>query len=164
MPTIPQLLQDLAPWIYEEDRCTVHDLEFYEEFNAGYRPSNWTGNPATDEEFLTFAQDGVGGQYTLWLGARSLDESPVVKLGRDGELLVLARDPLDFAWLIASGVEPIGVGDDGVREVAEPTPAMQEWVRSQAPGRTFVDPAATLRAAHEAYPELVARVRAFTST
>ncbi|MFY0540711.1 hypothetical protein [Nannocystis pusilla] len=106
-------MEQLADWVMN-GRCTVSDLEFYEQYNQEYRPSDWMRKPIADEEFFTFVQDGAGGQYALHLvGDGDVDRAPVVKLGRDGEVAVLGRDLIDFAWLIACGVEPIGVGDNG---------------------------------------------------
>ena len=158
MPAFPALVADISDWVMN-GRCTVSDLEFYEEFNQEYRPSHWMRNPAADDEFLTFVQDGAGGQYTLWVGGGETNP-PVVKLGRDGEIAVLGRDLVDFAWLISCGVEPIGVGDDGeLRDPFEASPEMQAWVRSLAPERSFGSARETLDAARAAYPKLGARVR-----
>ncbi len=163
MSDFPALIHQITPWVMNR-RCTVEDLEIYEAFNQEYSPSDWTGNPAANAELSTFAQDGAGGQYALWLGAAGIEGAPVVKLGRDGELVVLARDLLDFAWLLACGVEPIGVGDNGtVRGTVTASEEMQQWVHSLAPGRAFGTVRETFDAATTAFPELVARVRAFTA-
>jgi hypothetical protein len=121
-------------------------------------------NPAADDELWTFAQDGAGGQYVLWVAPSGVDDAPVLKLGRDGELVVLGRDLLDFAWLIACGLEPIAVEDGGsFRDPLTASAEMQQWLRSLAPERSFGTARETLDAAVAAYPELVAHVRALAA-
>ncbi len=162
MKEIPDTLLALAEWVHN-GRCTVSDLEFYEEFNQEYRPSHWTRNPASDDALGTFAQDGAGGQYALWFDAPGDGPPPVVKLGRDGELLPLAVDALAFAWLLACGVEPIAVRDDGAFEgPTTPSEALQDWVRLQDPERDFDQPAAVIAEAARDFPTFVDSVRAQT--
>lgn len=164
MREIPDTLRTLADWVHG-GRCTVRDLEFYEAFNQEYRPSHWTRNPDSDEVLGTFAQDGAGGQYALWFDAPGDGPRPVVKLGDDGDLVVLALDALEFAWLVASGVEPIGVRDDGsCAGAAAPSSALQAWVRSQAPARAFDAPEVLIPRAMAAYPTFVDQVRQQTRT
>ncbi|MDC0721115.1 hypothetical protein [Nannocystis bainbridge] len=165
MKAFPSLVEQLSDWVMN-GRCTVSDLEFYEQYNQEYRPSHWMRNPAADEEFFTFVQDGAGGQYALHLvGELDGDHAPVVKLGRDGEVAVLGRDLIDFAWLIACGVEPIGVGDNGeLRDPFEASAPMQAWVRTLDPGRSFGTAQETLQAAAAAYPALVQHIRTLAGT
>lgn len=163
MSDFPELITQITPWVMN-GRCTVQDLEIYQAFNQEYCPADWTGNPAANNELSTFAQDGAGGQYALWIGPAGIAGAPVVKLGRDGELVVLARDLLDFAWLIACGVEPIAVGDDAtLRDPVTASEEMQQWVHSLAPERTFGGVRETFDAAAAAFPELVARLRTLTT-
>ncbi len=160
MREIPDTLRALADWVHG-GRCTVHDLEFYEAFNQEYRPSHWTRNPDSDEALGTFAQDGAGGQYALWFDAPGDGPRPVVKLGDDGDLVVLALDALEFAWLIASGVEPIGVREGGAIAGAEaPSEALQQWVQQQDPARDFGAPDAIIARAMAANPTFAASVQA----
>lgn len=152
MREIPDTLRELAEWVHG-GRCTVHDLEFYEAFNQEYRPSHWTRNPESDDALGTFAQDGAGGQYALWFDAPGDGPRPVVKLGDDGDRVVLAVDALEFAWLVACGVEPIGVREGGAISSEEPpSTALQQWVQSQAPARVFAEPEAVITQAMAAYP------------
>ncbi len=163
MSDVPELITAISPWI-RDGRCTVKDLECYETFNQEYRPSYWMPNPAADDELWTFAQDGAGGQYVLWVAPAGVDGAPVLKLGRDGEVVVLGRDLLDFAWLIACGLEPIEVEDGGkFRGTLTASAEMQQWLRSLAPARSFGTARETLDAAATAYPELVARVHALAA-
>jgi hypothetical protein len=163
MSDFPELITAIKSWVMN-GRCTVRDLEFYETFNQEYRPSHWMPNPAADDELWTFAQDGAGGQYVLWVAPSGVDGAPVLKLGRDGELVVLGRDLLDFAWLIACGLEPIAVQDGGgFRGELTASAEMQQWLRSLAPERSFGSARETLDAAAAAYPELVAHVRALAA-
>lgn len=158
MREMPDILFALTEWVHE-GRCNVRDLEFYESFNDQYRPSHWTRNEASDDSLGTFAQDGAGGQYALWFDVPD-GTQPVVKLGDDGDLRVLAVDTLDFAWLLACGVEPIAIHEADDTVEGEPTPAMQDWVRAQSPGRAFESPAAVLARASSAHPGFAAAVLA----
>lgn len=147
-------------WADELPSEAVLEDVLYGELNEQYQPSDWTRNDAANEELLTFAQDGAGGQYALWVGTVDMERAPVVKLGDDGDLIVLAKDAFDFAWLLACGVEPIAVAEDGtLPSDLVASEELQAWVREQAPGRSFGSPSEILAAAREAYPELVAHVR-----
>lgn len=165
MKAFPSLVEQLSDWVMN-GRCTVSDLEFYERYNQEYRPSDWMRKPVADEEFFTFVQDGAGGQYALHLvGDVDVDRAPVVKLGRDGEVAVLGRDLIDFAWLIACGVEPIGVGDHGkLRGSFEASAPMQAWVRTLDSSRTFGTAEETLQNAAAAHPGLVQHIRTMAET
>jgi|GEM_PF-2495263 len=69
----------------------------------------WTGNPNADASKLkVFGQDGSGGYAALWL-VRDTDEllkQPIVFLGSEGEITVVARDFYDYLWLLATGIGP----------------------------------------------------------
>ncbi|MFO0624817.1 MAG: hypothetical protein U0325_04315 [Polyangiales bacterium] len=84
-----------------------------------------------------------------------------MKLGDDGDLVPLAVDVLAFAWLIACGVEPILVRDDGAFD-GPPTPseALQAWVRLQDPERDFGAPSEVIAEARQALPTFAESVQA----
>ncbi|AXG79831.1 SMI1/KNR4 family protein [Streptomyces paludis] len=69
----------------------------------------WTGNPLlSGDAFRPFGQDGTGGYAALWLvrAGRGLVEQPVVFLGSEGDVGVVARDLDSFLWLLADGLGP----------------------------------------------------------
>jgi hypothetical protein len=89
------------------------DFEPYEDFLAEdwttiwFRA--WTGNKeASGAEFLVFGQDGSGGYAAFWRIRRGqpLVEQPVVFLGSEGEMGVVARNLADYLWLLADGSGP----------------------------------------------------------
>lgn len=89
------------------------DFEPYQEFMSPTETADWwhswTGNPDTDgAEFLVFGQDGSGGLAAFWLVRTDepLDRQPVVFLGSEGEIAVIARDLDSYLWLLADGYGP----------------------------------------------------------
>jgi hypothetical protein len=133
------------------------DLEGYADFNEQYKPSDWARNPAVDQQMLTFAMDGAGGQFTLWRQAgRELLDNPVVQLGDDGELHVLASDFPSFVALVAAGVDLFS------RETEDltPRPQLQEFIAMTWGDRTFGDAASILSSAKDAWPNFEEWMRA----
>jgi hypothetical protein len=146
----PAVLEELVSWV-NEGRAGNLDFEMYGSFNEQYKPSDWTRNPASDDELFTFGMDGSGSQVAIWRRDAdvALDDLPVVFLGSEGEVRPLATSLPAFLHLVASGLGPaeiaFGSGD-------EPTAndAMLEWVRETYSGRAFPDPQAILDEAAEA--------------
>jgi len=71
--------------------------------------SAWTGNPDADgSSFRVFGQDGTGGYAAFWLVREGEDvlEQPIVFLGSEGEIGVVARNFSDYLWISASGHGP----------------------------------------------------------
>ncbi|MEU9284809.1 SMI1/KNR4 family protein [Streptomyces sp. NPDC048275] len=69
----------------------------------------WTGNAELNGDcFRVFGQDGTGGYAAFWLirPNRPLIDQPVVFLGSEGEIGVVARDLGAFLWLLAGGYGP----------------------------------------------------------
>ncbi|GGZ50933.1 hypothetical protein GCM10010387_51620 [Streptomyces inusitatus] len=69
----------------------------------------WTGNrEVSGDEFRVFGKDGTGGYASFWLArpGRTLVEQPVVFLGSEGEISVVAGDLGAFLWLLADGFGP----------------------------------------------------------
>ncbi|MFE7569547.1 SMI1/KNR4 family protein [Streptomyces sp. NPDC057539] len=69
----------------------------------------WTGNSeVSGDSFRVFGQDGTGGYVAFWLirPNHPLVDQPLVFLGSEGELGVLARDLGDFLWVLAGGFGP----------------------------------------------------------
>ncbi|MDJ0345135.1 hypothetical protein QMK19_31840 [Streptomyces sp. H10-C2] len=60
------------------------------------------------DSFRVFGQDGTGGYAAFWLvrPGRSLVEQPVVFLGSEGDVGVVARDLAGYLWLLAEGFGP----------------------------------------------------------
>ncbi|MBS0262248.1 MAG: SMI1/KNR4 family protein [Planctomycetes bacterium] len=69
----------------------------------------WTGNKELEgAEYRIFGQDGTGGYAAFWL-VRSTDnvlEQPIVFLGSEGELGVVASNFSEYLWLLAGGIGP----------------------------------------------------------
>ncbi|EME99785.1 SMI1/KNR4 family protein [Streptomyces mobaraensis NBRC 13819 = DSM 40847] len=96
-----------------------------EETAAWFRA--WTGNrEVTGDAFRVFGQDGTGGLTAAWLvrPAAPLTAQPIVHLGSEGEMGVVARDLSAFLWLLADGFGPYEAVDP--RERARPARRVPE--------------------------------------
>ncbi|MDP3274950.1 MAG: hypothetical protein Q8Q09_07100 [Deltaproteobacteria bacterium] len=80
------------------------DIEVHEALGA-MSPSDWNGNPATNEGITVFAQDGTGSMIGFWRRDPGdvADDCPVVFLGSEGMTAVLAPNLAVFAFLLACG-------------------------------------------------------------
>ncbi|GLZ80733.1 hypothetical protein Afil01_55400 [Actinorhabdospora filicis] len=92
------------------------DLGVHAEFVSAAETTDWlrlwTGDPGIDgDAFRVFGEDGTGGAAALWLAreGRPLTEQPVVFLGSEGEIGVVAANLSDLLWLLADGVGPCEV-------------------------------------------------------
>lgn len=133
------------------------DLEGYASFNEQYKPSDWAQNPALDQQLLTFAMDGAGGQFTLWRQpGKPLLENPVVQLGDDGELHVLANDFASFVALVAEGVNLFSRDTDDLT----PRPQVKEFVKQTWGTRDFGDAGSILATASTAWSNFEEWMRA----
>ncbi|MEV1154802.1 SMI1/KNR4 family protein [Micromonospora chokoriensis] len=86
----------------------------------------WTGDPAAGvPPFRVFGRDGSGGLAAFWIrdAGAAVETQPVVFLGSEGELKVIARDLGDYLWLLANGVGPLETVD-GVYRVPSPIPEL----------------------------------------
>ena len=93
--------------------------------------------------------DGAGGQFSLWLQpGRALLDNPVVQLGDDGELNVLAPDFPSFVALVGAGVNLF----TRETEALSPQARVQEFLRERWADRSFDAPAAILSSAQAAWP------------
>ncbi|MGW3810004.1 SMI1/KNR4 family protein [Micromonospora sp. NPDC005113] len=124
---------------------------------------HWTGDSAADAPpFRVFGRDGSGGLAAFWIRApgAAIETQPIVFLGSEGELHVIARDLGDYLWLLASGVGPLETVD-GLHRVPEPVPelvALAQRYADTAP-RTV---AALIAAADTELPALTALVNSAT--
>ncbi|MFG2825566.1 SMI1/KNR4 family protein [Kitasatospora sp. NPDC048365] len=97
----------------------------------------WTGNEAlSGDDFLVFGQDGTGGYAAFWLVRVGVPvaEQPLVFLGSEGEVAVLARDLGEFLWLLAAGYGPQEAAAYGPDHAAVPDRALTEVAERFAPG------------------------------
>ena len=162
-PTFPAVLEELVSWV-NEGRAGNLDFEMYGSFNEQYKPSDWTRNPASDDELFTFGMDGSGGQVAIWRrDAAPLEELPVVFLGSEGEVKPLATSLPSFLHLVASGFGPAEIA---FATIEDPTPneSMLEWVQSTYPNRAFSDPQSILDDAAEALAGFEAHLMATTKS
>ncbi len=147
------VLRELVEWVHG-GRMGDHaiDFEMYEAINEQYKPSDW--GVGLDDVISTFGMEGSGGQVSIW--HRGPGDEPVVMLGSEGELAVLARDLAGFLHQLAHGADPRAMLFDGLHDDGEEIAAMTAWVRGHFPDRTFVRPAEEWAAAQRILPEFEA--------
>ncbi|MEV4510121.1 SMI1/KNR4 family protein [Dactylosporangium sp. NPDC049525] len=107
-----------------------HDFQPYDEFMWSVETlewcRSWIGNPAVDAvPFRVFGQDGSGGLAAFWIRVADaeIETQPIVFLGSEGELHVVAKDLGDYLWLLANGVGPLETVD-GTNRTTTPIPAL----------------------------------------
>jgi len=107
-----------------------HDFEPFDEFDSAEETASWwtawTGNDdAGVPPLRIFGMDGSGGQAAIWLRSpdAAIETEPVVFLGSEGELAVIAKNLDDFLWLLANGVGPLEAVDD-LSRAPEPIPEL----------------------------------------
>jgi hypothetical protein len=87
---------------------------------------HWTSDPAASvPPFRVFGRDGSGGLAVFWIRTPgdAIETHPIVFLGSEGEVQVIARDLRDYLWLLANGVGPLETVD-GLHRVPEPVPEL----------------------------------------
>lgn len=141
------------------------DFEPYASFMSGEDCSRWfrawTGNDEADgDRFLIFGQDGTGGYAAFWSHEHpaSLLDRPIVFLGSEGAVGVVAKNLDDYLWLLASGhgpLEAVEYPDDDRAANAVFTAFAEEHAKSSK--RTV---STLLSEAHAAYPGFTDWVRA----
>lgn len=116
-----------APFSTDHDG---HDFEPFDEFDSAEETTDWwqawTGNEEAGEPPLRFfGKDGSGGQATIWLRdpTAPIEAQPVVFLGSEGELAVLAQNLGDYLWLLANGIGPLEPVD-GLNREPQPIPEL----------------------------------------
>lgn len=140
------------------------DFEPYEEFLSASETSDWfqawTGNPEADGScFRIFGQDGTGGYAAFWVQAdqANLIEQPIVFLGSEGELGVVAKNLSDYLWLLASNHGPYeAVAYPDESRPSNPDFAKFAEMKSSSPRKSI---SAILAEATSAYPNFTEWVR-----
>jgi hypothetical protein len=133
------------------------DFEAGEEWSTG-GPKAWTRNPDAEREFAVFGYDGSGGMVAFWLvNPGAIVNQPVVLLGSEGEVGVVASDLADFLYLLAGGVGPYEAVAYGTFKSEMTFPEVAKLAESLAAraGRTPED---VLAAANERYADIETRV------
>lgn len=89
------------------------DFEPYEAFLSAEETTDWlrhwTGNHELDgDAYRVFGQDGSGGLAAVWCvrPGQPLDRQPVVFMGSEGEVGLVAGDLSGFLWVLADGFGP----------------------------------------------------------
>lgn len=155
--TFPPLIAELHKLEFDYADGQGIDFEPFSSFLPSEEVQDWfkawTGNKEADgSKFLIFGKDGTGGFAALWLANEStapLDQ-PVVFLGSEGEIGVVARTFDDYLWLLASGhgpYEAVAYPDD---EKAKSQP-FTEFARANSKS-TERAASELLAAADSAYP------------
>ena len=141
------------------------DFEPYSAFLSADETSAWfeawTGNGEADgTEFRVFGQDGTGGYAAFWLvdPNKGLLEQPVVFLGSEGEIGVVASNFAQYLWLLAGGLGPYeAVAYPGL--VRDPVPSFLSFASAHTSCGPL-RPSEVLANAHGAFPTFAERVQA----
>jgi hypothetical protein len=122
-----------------------HDFEPFERFDSAEATAAWwtawTGNDdAGVPPFRSFGMDGSGGLAAIWIRepAAALDTQPVVFLGSEGEIAVLAKDLVDYLWLLGNGVGPLEAVD-GLHRTPTPVPEVNVPGEPRSTGAILAD-------------------------
>jgi hypothetical protein len=140
-----------------------YDYEPEDEFdNPDEIDDRWradSGNPdAGPAPFSVFARDGSGGLVAFWTrepGA-AIETQPIVFLGSEGEIAVLARNLGDYLWLLAGGLAPLEPVF-GLDRIPEPIPRLVTHAQRHT-GLSARQAAAVTEAAHAELPALMALI------
>lgn len=113
----------------------------------------WTGNPVADgSPFRIFGQDASGGYAAIWTARPNCEllEQPVIFLGSEGEMAVVAANFLDYLWVLAAGLGPCEAAcfPDAPRR---PQPALAEFAKQNA--GDFKSVAQVLASAASEFPD-----------
>jgi hypothetical protein len=143
------------------------DFEPFPEFLSAAETSewfrSWAGNSAaTGDDFRIFGHDGTGGYAAFWLirPDAALTDQPIVFLGSEGEVGVVARDLAGFLWLLADGFGPYEAVDPRERDrPARPVRDLERIAESFAPDRRQTAAAVMEQAVRE-FPDFETTVTA----
>ncbi|MGC5021457.1 SMI1/KNR4 family protein [Micromonospora sp. DT47] len=112
--TLPEPLREAHANGFDYDGGDGVDFEPYDEFLTLAETAEWwqawSGNPSLDGvNFRIFGRDGTGGLAAFWLAhpGEPVERQPVVFLGSEGEVSVVARDLAAYLWLLAGGFGPL---------------------------------------------------------
>ncbi len=158
--TLPSDLEQLAGYAAqaaERGQAFAGDFEIIED-GAAAMVTWFAGRTKPAERFFAFAHDGTGAIFAIWRRGSTLDTSPVVFLGSEGETIVLTSTPREFLGLLAYGVDDLGFVD---WEEAPPAPsadagsvAFRAWLEKALGVGPAADPAKLVLAARERHSEL----------
>ncbi|MDH2433792.1 hypothetical protein QCD60_14560 [Pokkaliibacter sp. MBI-7] len=108
---------------------------FFSEEETAHWIKAWTANESLDgREYLIFGQDGTGGYAAFWCVRNTSDilQQPIVFMGSEGELGIIAQSFKDYVWLFANGVGPCEAV--GYPDIARPqNPEFLEFAQCYAP-------------------------------
>lgn len=118
------------------------------------------GDRVAARQFVPFGSSADGGMYAYWrYDGRPADAAPVVYLGSEGEVGVVANSTNDFLRLLTVGAGELGTAAiQGVIEPDDdPAPgldAFRRWLRDERGLVPPDDPVGLVEAAQAAHPDL----------
>jgi hypothetical protein len=152
-------------WDNETGESCGCDFELYEYFEAPEETTCWlrlwTGKDEVDGgQFRFFGSTGAGDYVGFWLVLpdASVTRQPVVYMGSEGELGVIAQDLGDLLWLFANGSGPAEALNDPGRETQQ-NQAFRAIAERYAPGRSH-STAEIVTTAQKEIPNFSKRIRA----
>ncbi|HEY6038325.1 MAG TPA: hypothetical protein VIV58_28780 [Kofleriaceae bacterium] len=161
--TLPAALAAVNALDYDYNDGNGVDFEPFSEFQSADDTASWirawTGNQELDgAEYRIFGQDGTGGYAAIWItrDGAPLEAQPIVFLGSEGELGVVARNLSDYLWLLAGGFGPLEATQDpdSEREInMEIAELATQYATDEKSARDVI------RLAREEFPEFEATIR-----
>jgi hypothetical protein len=146
-------------WDEETETESGYDFALYEAFEAPERTAwwfrLWTGNAEVDGgEFRFFGTTGAGDYVGFWLvrPEAPITAQPVVYVGSEGQVAVIARDLGDLLWLFAAGYGPAEAAEDPGGE-REPSDDFRAIAERHAPGRKSTSAEQIVSAARAEFPQ-----------
>ncbi|MND37855.1 hypothetical protein D3C80_285500 [compost metagenome] len=114
MAQFPNLLTKLHQLEFDYADGDGIDFEPYQTFMSQNEANQWlkawTGNSQADaNSLLVFGQDGTGGYAAFWVinQDKNILDQPIVFLGSEGEIGVVAKDFSDYLWLLSQNHGPL---------------------------------------------------------
>lgn len=154
---LPKLLTQARK--FSEDFFELQ-FELMSGFDSGSAIKAWTRNAAAREEFAIFGMDDTGSLIGLWKeGERSLEECPVVFLGSEGQVAVLATSLPEFLALLGLGCSPydLATGQEP-EEAPQPLPKVLQWLEKETGLQAPAGPEEILRKARKLRSKLQKRL------
>ena len=115
-----------------------------------------------EHELRVFAQDGTGGLVAFWMvvADQPLEAQPIVFLGSEGTVGPVARDLPDFFALLASGLGPYEVVENGVTEADARLLSVEKLGDKHFGKRKKRSPSDIVAEASAAYGDIEDRIKA----
>ena len=125
--TIPPLVEDFYEWLGERETGSIGYFNLEGDRLDNHYIEDGTRSASA---FVSFVHAPDGSRFGWWRPAgESVDAAPIVLLGSEGKLRVLARSPAEFFTKLACGA----TSQEDLDEAVEPNEraALRSWLRDR---------------------------------